>query len=200
MKRRLAIVLVRVAGRILPVSRREWLRDMRSELEYVKSDSVALEWAVGCVLASLKERVSEMLNTNGKISRPVLVLEWLMCFVPLSLVWFAGVRFIFKFGATADIVVAIAFGALGLIALVAALVTTFSRSTRIPDRLLKVLAGAFALMVVLQLTNAGATGKLDLAWFKFDLSVFITLSLLPLLGTIHLAYLSRPHQRQSLRD
>lgn len=189
MRRRLAIALLRVATWVLPASRREWLRDMRGELEHVKSESAALEWAAGCLWASFKERA--MLNTNGQISRPVLVLEWLMCFVPLTLLWFVGVRFIFKYGATADIVVPTAFGTLGPIALVAALVTTFSRSTRTPDRLLKALAGAFALMVVLQLTNAGALGKLNLAWFKFDFGTFVALSLLPLLGSLHLAWLSR---------
>lgn len=191
MRRRVAVALLQVASRVLPESRREWLADMRAELDHVKSDRDALEWAMGCVWASLKERGTAMLNSDGRISRSVLVLEWLMCFVPLSLVWFVGARYIVNFGATADIVVAMAFGTLGPIALVAALLTTFSRSARTPDRLLNVLAGAFALMVVLQLANAGATGKLNLAWFKFDLAVFVLFSLLPLLGSLHLAYLSR---------
>jgi hypothetical protein len=189
LRRRIAIALLHVATWVLPASRREWLRDMRGEFDYVQSESAALEWAAGCLWASFKERA--MLNSNGQISRPVLVLEWLMCFVPLTMIWIAGLRYIVHFGATADIVIGTAFGTLGPVALVIALFATLSKSGQSFRRILQVLLGAFALMCVLQLVDAGAKGRLNLAYFRFDWSVFVLLSVLPLAGTVHLSWLSR---------
>jgi hypothetical protein len=193
--RRSAERVLAIASYLLPPSQRAWARDMSAELDHVESDAVAFRWAIGCVWASSKERVASMFKLNGPISRPVLVLEWLMCFVPLTLIWFYAVRYIVNFGATADIIVATAFGTLGPIALGCALLATLSKSQRSFYQLTKFLAAAFALMVVLQITNAGASDKLNLAWFKYDLSVFVLLSLLPLAGTLHLLSLSRSASR-----
>jgi hypothetical protein len=189
--RRVAIGLLVVASRVLPEERREWARDMRTEVDHIGSDALALRWAFGCVVASVNQRMAAMLKLNGPISRPVLVLEWFMCFVPLTLLWLAAVRYIVSFGPTADIVVATAFGTFGPIALVVALFKTLSTSQRSLGLLSKCVVAVFALMAVLQLANAGAAGRLNLSWFKFEFGTFVMVSLLPLLGSLHLAYFAR---------
>ena len=49
-------------------------------------------------------------------------------------------------------------------------------------------------MVVLQLTNAVADGRLHLQWFEFYGSVFVLLSLLPLAGSLHLVHILRSRE------
>ena len=188
MRRRIAIVLLDVASGILPASRLEWLRDMRSELDYAQSDALALEWAIGCLLVSLRERARAMLNSTGRISRPVLVLEWLMCFGPLTLLWAVALSLIVRLGATVEIVVPTLFGTLGPIGLCITLYATFSKS-RGPRWLPLALVAASVALVALQLGNAVAFGR-HTQWFESDLQVFILLSLLPLVGALHLMQLS----------
>ncbi len=58
--RRLAIALVRHAGRALPKARFQWATAMEHEVGNIADDAAALRWALGCVLASYKERVTAM--------------------------------------------------------------------------------------------------------------------------------------------
>ena len=132
MKRQIAVALLHLASLILPAGRREWIRDMRGELDFVESDRVALSWALGCVWTSLQERGLAMLSLNGGISRPVLMLEWLMCFVPLTLLWAAAVTLIVQVdNAPADLFVAAAFGILGPIALIVSAACLFQACRRV---------------------------------------------------------------------
>lgn len=196
MRRRIAVALLHAASSILPAMQREWLRDMRGELDFLP-DGTALKWAFGCVLASLHERVRAMLNSNGKISRPVLVLEWLMCFVPLTLLWAVAVTLIVSRGhASPEFVVAAAFGTLGPIALIASLTATASTRKADSHRVARLLVVGFAVMVLLQLVNIAADGRLNLQWFRFDLGTFLLLSLLPLLGALHFEHLARAPARR----
>jgi hypothetical protein len=80
---------------------------------------------------------------------------------------------------------------LGPLALVAAIAATYTRSHARCGRLATILAGAFAVMMVLRLIDFGGQGRLNLAWFKFDWSLIVLISLLPMLGCLHLVYLSR---------
>jgi hypothetical protein len=191
-KRKIAVALLCLASRILPVQRRGWIRDMRGELEFLSSDGAALSWAFGCVLASLQARVLAMLNTNGGISRPVLILEWLMCFVPLTLLWSAAVTMIVSRDyAPLDLFVAAAFGTLGPIALIVSLTATASKCNIDLNRIARLLVFGFAVMALLQVLNAGAHGRLSLQWLRFDFGTFFLLSLLPLLGALHFDHLAR---------
>ena len=189
MRRRIAVLLLHVASAILPVSRREWLRDMRSELEYAKSDELALQWAVGCLSVSLQERARAMLHSNGRLSRPVLALEWLMCFGPLTLLWAVALGVTFRHGATLELVVPTLFGTLGPIGLCVTLYATFS-SSRGPRWLPLALVAASGTLVALQLGNAVALGR-PTQWFASDLQVFVLLSVLPLAGALHFMRLAR---------
>lgn len=89
--RRLAFALIELAIRLLPGTRIEWAKAMLSELYYLENDRKAVLWAVGCLVASIKERVSAMVTGNLKISRWILVPEMLLCFVPLTIGWLDSV-------------------------------------------------------------------------------------------------------------
>lgn len=195
MKRHIAVALLQLASRILPPGRREWIRDMRGELDFLKSDHVALSWAFGCVLASLQERVIAMLSLHGGISRPVLILEWLMCFVPLTLVWVAAVNLIVSLDhAPPDLFLAAAFGTLGPIALIVSLRKTASKRNIESRRYARLLVLGFAAMVLLQMLNAGVNNEISLQWLRFDFGTFVLVCLLPLFGALHfdrLAHIAR---------
>jgi hypothetical protein len=47
-----------------------------------------------------------------------------------------------------------------------------------------IVAVAFALVAMLQLMNIGATGRLNVQFFKFEFGTFVPISLLPLLGSL----------------
>lgn len=162
---------------------------MRSELDYVESDAHAIEWAFGCLSVSLQERVRAMLNANGRISRPVLMLEWLMCFGPVTLLWVAALSSLIRHGATSEIVFPALLGALGPIGLCVTMYATFSKS-RAPRWLPLALMSASVTLVAWQLSNVVELGTRT-QWFASDLQVFVLLSLLPLAGALHFVQLSR---------
>lgn len=60
-RRRIAQALMRHAARIMP--RGDWGAAMRNELEAIADDDVALNWAVGCVIAGYSERLNVLLCT-----------------------------------------------------------------------------------------------------------------------------------------
>lgn len=131
-----------------------------------------------------------MLNSNNGISRSVLILEWLMCFVPLTVLWAVAVTMVVTRGyVEPPLLVAAAFGTLGPIALIVSLTATASRRQIDSRRVARWLVVGFAVMVLLQMLNAGIEGSLQ--WFQFDFGTFVLLSLLPLLGALHFERLSR---------
>lgn len=84
LSRRLARRLAVHAGGVLPHRRADWAQAMRSELEYVPQGFAALRWSIGCLFASYLQRAEIMvigsLRTT-RISRVVLTLEMLLCFL-----------------------------------------------------------------------------------------------------------------------
>jgi hypothetical protein len=80
---------------------------------------------------------------------------------------------------------------LGPVALIVSLVATFMRPRHRFGSVARALAVAFVVMGTLQFISAGAHERLNLAWFRFDFSVFVLVSLLPLLGCLHLTHLAR---------
>jgi hypothetical protein len=192
MRRRAAILLLRLATSILPAARAEWARDMRSELDYVESDGAALTWALGCVWAGVWGRATAMLNSNGQISKWILALEWLVCFAPITLLW--GVALAMVVGrqdVSVGLVVPTLVGTLGPIALFVSMAATFGHSSARFAKAARGLAVGFGLLSILQLVAAASDGRLTLQWFEFNGSVFVLLSLLPLFGCLHLAHLSQ---------
>lgn len=64
-----------------------WARAMRSEFQYVDTPD-RLSWALGCVVAAIKQRWVPMDTGNLRISRWVMLVETLGCFGPLALGWY----------------------------------------------------------------------------------------------------------------
>jgi hypothetical protein len=188
--RRIAAMLVDRAARWLPARRSEWGDAMREELHHVKSHRRALEWALGCVLASFTERVRAMSVSRLGVSRWVAVLEWLVCFGPLTALWVAAVSYIGTGVETSRATLAaVLIGTLGPVALITALAGTIS-SKAFPQRwLIKSLLTGFLVLGLLQVLEMFRT--LRVHWFDFDWSLIVLLALLPLLGCLHLLYASR---------
>lgn len=114
-------------------------------------------------------------------------------FVPLTLIWCVAVWYITsRENVPLDVIVATATGTLGPIALITSMAAAWTGWNPRFSGIARVLAVAFAVTSVLQLVNAGASGRLNLQWFQFDLSVFVLFSLLPLLGCLHLTHLLQP--------
>jgi len=125
-----------------------------------------------------------------RVSRWLLVLEWLVCFGPLTLLWMAAVRFIGTgAGASSDLVAAMLLGALGPIALIVALIGTVFPGAFPRRWLIKSLLLGFFVLGAMQLLAMGKT--LGFRWFAYDWSLVVLLAALPLLGCLHLLYASR---------
>ena len=83
----LASSLIAIARRLMPPGRKSWTDAMRAELDYLSPMS-AIGWAVGCVIAAVKQRWAPMNTGTLRISRWVMFLEAMACFGPLTLAWF----------------------------------------------------------------------------------------------------------------
>jgi pimeloyl-ACP methyl ester carboxylesterase len=60
--RRLAAKLARHASRALPDAQSPWADAMRRELDYIDGDPGAMRWAIGCILASYRLRLTHWLR------------------------------------------------------------------------------------------------------------------------------------------
>jgi hypothetical protein len=56
--RRWAVTLARHAACVMPGARAPWAAAMRRELDYIGDDAAALRWALGCVVASYRARLT----------------------------------------------------------------------------------------------------------------------------------------------
>lgn len=82
----IASVCIAAATRLLRARNADWARAMRAEFEHVDRSERG-RWAFGCLLAAIQQRLVTMQNGTLRISRPVLLLELLVCFLPLTLGW-----------------------------------------------------------------------------------------------------------------
>jgi hypothetical protein len=57
--RRLARTLAQHAACVMPYARSPWAEAMRRELDYIADDPAALRWALGCVVASYRARLTQ---------------------------------------------------------------------------------------------------------------------------------------------
>ena len=85
---RLSFCLLLLACRIMPGNQSEWAKAMLTEFYYLENKCNALPWAAGCVIAAIIVRLDLMIIGNLKISRWLLAIEMIFCFIPLTFVWF----------------------------------------------------------------------------------------------------------------
>jgi hypothetical protein len=64
--RRWAVKLSQHAAWVLPGGRSPWAAAMRRELDYIEDDRAALRWALGCVVASYKVRLTTWSNIGAR--------------------------------------------------------------------------------------------------------------------------------------
>lgn len=81
-----ASLFMRLAAWTIEKQDSEWARAMRAELEHVPA-RVRSSWAIGCLISAIKRRLDFMRIENFRVSRGVLLLELLVCFVPLTWGW-----------------------------------------------------------------------------------------------------------------
>jgi hypothetical protein len=72
--RRWAVTLVQHAVRVLPGAQSPWADAMRRELDYIGDDPAALRWALGCVLASYKVRLTH--RPSGSVAVTCRQITW----------------------------------------------------------------------------------------------------------------------------
>ena len=87
--RRLALKLAQHASWVLPGARSPWAAAMRRELEYIEDDLAALRWALGCVVASYRTRLTDRLCFDARAWRHVAT-SALMLLIGLALLENAG--------------------------------------------------------------------------------------------------------------
>lgn len=87
MKQDLASIYLRLATWLLRNQHQDWARAMLAELEHVDV-SERTSWAFGCLIAAFQQRFVSMRNGTLRISRSILLLELVVCFLPLTLGWF----------------------------------------------------------------------------------------------------------------
>jgi hypothetical protein len=86
MKNDFSSACLRLAAWLLGNQHQDWARAMRAEFEHVdKTDRAG--WAFGCLIAAIHQRFVSMQTGTLRISRSVLLLEMLLCFLPLTLGW-----------------------------------------------------------------------------------------------------------------
>jgi hypothetical protein len=212
--RSLAIRVLAYAEALVPKHASQWGQAMRCEMQQIDRDTEALEWALGCFVASIKARFGAMNLGTLRVSRCVLTLEMAMCFVPLTLGWLdivfgrSGIARLdaalitayflqAPSGATMLTLVLIEaiVGVIGPVGAVLALrVIALNRPLR-GDSLSKLLVHASILIGVVLLAQ---TLLLDsMAGIAEVAGVLVLFSALPAAGFAHLSYLGRALDREA---
>jgi hypothetical protein len=89
--RRLAVRLAQHAAWVLPSARTPWSDAMRRELDYITDDPVAVRWALGCMLASYRARLTDQSWLGVRVAwRPAAASGALMLLIGLALLETAG--------------------------------------------------------------------------------------------------------------
>jgi hypothetical protein len=83
-----AFLLFRLAAKIMPRERAEWLEAMRAELPHMPGH-VALSWSAGCVITAIKQRLVPMKVGTLRIPGWVMFVEAIGAFAPLTASWYA---------------------------------------------------------------------------------------------------------------
>ncbi len=180
---------------------------MYAELAYV-AQRERLVWALGCLLAAIKERCTPMETGTLRISRPVLLLELIVCFAPITIAWFD-----------------VAFGTFGVTHLSTATVREYFLDSPLGMALLAMMIGGSIIGLIgpvglllgmraaitgrgLQNRSLGMAMVIGIASYAMasvalrliegpgayaaDISFIVLIVALPIFGIAHLMYVARP--------
>lgn len=205
--RRLAQLLVAHAANVLPRDCAQWGRAMCSEIDYLQSSSAALQWALGCVLASYTERISHMTFGTLRVSRWVLGLEMIMCFLWLTLMFVALATRGLYFGFTGLLPMdewfftMLSITVVGPIGIVVAfrLVVLGRRLTSPVTKVVLCILAAWPIFAFAgEVLNRGGWLAGRPGAQAEALGLMVLFAFLPALGIAHLVYLSRAESREAI--
>lgn len=187
--------LVKHAARISPPERTEWAQAMINELDYLASDMSAVRWALGCIWVCYSERIRTMVRSLKSLPRWVLVLEMLVCFLPLTLLFSAVVQRGLHGGfAPPEALLygsASILGPLGLAAALRSIFTPSASMSRAAILALCLLAAWTLAAYAAQILTFGQSHLAD--WWR----EFVLIAVLPLLAVLHVVFINS-HRRVPL--
>lgn len=193
--RRVARGLVKHAAMVSPVERADWAQAMLNEVDYLSPGMPAVGWALGCLFVCYSERISAMMRSFDSLPRWVLVLEMLVCFLPLTLVFSTVVLAEVHGGFTLqDCLLYCSGSILGPLGLVAAFRAIFPK----PGGMSRAAIAALCLLAAWTLTAYSAQiltfGQSHLSdWWQ----EFVFIAVLPTLAVLHLVSINS-HRSGSL--
>jgi hypothetical protein len=168
---------------------------MINEMEHMPQEAPAIRWALGCILVSYMERIRAMTGSTISVSRGILALETIICFVPVTWLFVAVVL------ATAHGPLLLRDGLLycsvtlaGPVGLAVAWNTiVFKRAgaSRATSALLCILAAWTFIGYSAQLLNSGAPIS---EWWRN----FVLIALLPVLAVVHLTRIASATRASAL--
>ena len=192
--RGVARALVKHATMVSPGERTEWAQAMTNELDYLSPDLSAVGWAFGCLWVCYVERIHAMVRSLKSLPRWVLVVEMVVCFLPLTWLFLAVVQRGLDGGFSPQ--AAVLYGPatiLGPLGFAAAIRSIFSKSramSRVTITVLCVLAGWTLIAYSTQLTF----GHSHLSeWWR----EYVLIAVFPILAVLHVVFINS-HRRGSL--
>ena len=180
---------------VAPGERAEWAQAMTNELDYLSPDLSAVGWALGCLWACYAERIRAMVRSLDSLPRWVLVVEMVVCFLPLGWLFSAVVQRGFHGGFTLP--EALLYGSatiLGPVGFAAAVRSIFSKSralSRVTITALCMLAVWTFAAYSAQLLTFGHSHFSE--WWR----EFVLIAVLPTLAVLHVVFINS-HRRGSL--
>jgi hypothetical protein len=183
-----ARALVKHAALVSPGKRAEWAQAMSNELDYLSPDMSAVGWALGCLLVCYLERIRAMVQPFESLPRWVLVLEMLVCFLPLTLLFSAvvqrGLHGDFTPQAALLYGSATILGPMGLAAAIRSIYTKSAGMKRAAIAGLCLLAAWTLAAYATQILTFGQTHLSD--WWR----EFVLIAVLPILAVLHVAFIN----------
>lgn len=188
---RMAKLLVKHAGNILPPERENWAQAMCNEIDHLPDSRSALGWAIGCMFTCYKERMTRVNTGSLRISRAVFGMEMLLCFGFLSLAFFG---MLFRIGnslpVNGSLISIVAFsscltGPIGLIFAFRLLV--FNRTDLSKAMLAALIIPVTSTLIVNGIVMWVLAGRPLVSWAWEGT---LLMAILPALGVAHLIYMS----------
>jgi hypothetical protein len=185
MTRQVARTLARHGARVAPTERAEWCKAMINEMDYLPRPASAIGWALGCIVVGYAERIRSMTRSIVAVSPWILALELMVCFAPLTFLFFAVVAAAARGAMTWQaglLYASVALvGPLGLAVAFGRVVFKRRPLGRATSVLLAILAAWTFIAYSGQIfNNAGIAHPFD-RWREF-----VLIALLPLLAVVHL--------------
>lgn len=192
---RTARCLIKHAAMVAPGERAEWAQAMSNELDYLSPDLSAVGWALGCLWACYAERIRAMVRSLDSLPRWVLVIEMLVCFLPLTWLFSAMVQTGFHGGfALPEALLYGSASILGPLGFAVALRSIFSKSRPLSRVTISALGVLTAWTLAAYSTQVLTFGHSHLSeWWQ----EFVLIAVLPALAVLHLIFINS-HRRGSL--